>query len=109
MVVSLVDRLGDGVDVGGRAGGCEGRGQSEDNKVAQYGSFSHHTSLRDSAPAGCPSRIESPSVRQTVCRLARPLRYGMKCGATMLMNSREVITLVFFQNLGKCRWLPVIR
>jgi hypothetical protein len=26
---------------------------------------------------------------------------GMRCGPTMLMNSREVITLVFFQNLGK--------
>ena len=24
----------------------------------------------------------------------------------MLMNSRDVITLVFFQNFGKCRWLP---
>jgi len=22
------------------------------------------------------------------------------------MNSRGVITLVFFQNFGKCRWLP---
>jgi len=31
------------------------------------------------------------------------------CGATMLMKSRDVITLVFFQNLGKCRWLPVTR
>jgi|GEM_PF-3677333 len=38
-----------------------------------------------------------------------PKAYGIKCGATMLMNSREVITLVFFQNLGKCRKLPVIR
>lgn len=36
-------------------------------------------------------------------------RQGMKCGATMLMNSRDVITLVFFQNFGKCRWLPVIK
>ena len=33
----------------------------------------------------------------------------IRCGATMLMNSRDVITLVFFQNLGKCRWLPVNR
>ena len=32
----------------------------------------------------------------------------IKCGATMSI-SREVITLVFFQNLGKCRWLPVTR
>jgi hypothetical protein len=30
-------------------------------------------------------------------------------GATILMNSREVITLVCFQNGGKCRWLPVTR
>ena len=36
-------------------------------------------------------------------------RYVIRCGATMLMNSREVITLVFFQNLGKCLWLPVTR
>jgi hypothetical protein len=34
---------------------------------------------------------------------------ALTCGATMLMNSRDVITLVFFQNLGKCRWLPVTR
>jgi hypothetical protein len=38
-----------------------------------------------------------------------PFRYGMKCGAAMLMNSRVVITLVCFQNFGKCRRLPVIR
>ena len=43
---------------------------------------------------------ESPTIRA---------RYRIKCGATMLMNSRELITLVVFQNFGKCRWLPVIR
>ncbi len=26
-----------------------------------------------------------------------------RCGATISTNSRDVITLVFFQNLGKCR------
>ena len=36
-------------------------------------------------------------------------RYGMRCGATMPMNSRDVIVLVCFQNFGKWRWLPVIR
>src|ERR1017187_5657359 len=36
-------------------------------------------------------------------------RQGMRCGATMPMNSRDVVTLVFFQNLGKCRWSPVTR
>ena len=40
-------------------------------------------------------------------RVARA--HVMRCGATMLMNSRDVITLVFFQNLGKCRWFPVTR
>lgn len=40
-------------------------------------------------------------------RFNRP--YVIRCGATMPMNSREVITLVFFQNLGKCFWLPVTR
>lgn len=35
--------------------------------------------------------------------------HDIKCGATMLMNSRDVITLVFFQDLGKCRRLPVTR
>ena len=35
--------------------------------------------------------------------------YGSKWGATMSINSRDVITLVFFQNFGKCRWLPVSR
>src|SRR6266849_1168203 len=48
------------------------------------------------------------------CRYsARPaggrLPHEMRWGATMLMNSRDVITLVFFQNFGKCRWLPVTR
>jgi hypothetical protein len=37
------------------------------------------------------------------------LLHEMRCGATMLMNSRDVITLVIFQNFGKCRWLPVTR
>jgi len=37
------------------------------------------------------------------------LRHGMRCGATMLMNSRDVITLVFFQNFGKCLVFPVTR
>jgi hypothetical protein len=27
-----------------------------------------------------------------------------RCGATILMNSRDVITFVFFHNFGKCRW-----
>src|SRR3989442_1211687 len=35
--------------------------------------------------------------------------HGMRCGATTLINSRDVITLVFFQNFGKCRWLPVTK
>jgi hypothetical protein len=35
--------------------------------------------------------------------------YRIKCGATMLMNSRDVITLVFLQNFGKCLGFPVIR
>ena len=26
-----------------------------------------------------------------------------RCGETMSINSREVITFVFFQNFGKCR------
>ena len=29
--------------------------------------------------------------------------YGIRCRATMLMKSCDVITLVFFQNFGKCR------
>ena len=29
--------------------------------------------------------------------------HGIRCGAAMLMNSRDVITFVFFQNFGKCR------
>jgi hypothetical protein len=33
----------------------------------------------------------------------------MRCGATTLMNSRDVITFVLFQNFGKCRTLPVTR
>ena len=30
------------------------------------------------------------------------VRRVIKCGATGLINSRGVMTLVFFQNLGKC-------
>jgi hypothetical protein len=36
-------------------------------------------------------------------------RYFIKCGAVRLMNSRVVMILVFFQNLGKCFRLPVIK
>ena len=36
-------------------------------------------------------------------RIHKSVAHRIRCGATMLMNSREVITLVFFQNLGKCR------
>lgn len=36
-------------------------------------------------------------------------RYEVKCGATMPMNSRDVIPLICFQNSGKCRRLPVMR
>lgn len=35
--------------------------------------------------------------------------HGVKCGATMAIKSLEVITLVCFQNLGKCLWLPVTK
>ena len=35
--------------------------------------------------------------------------YAIKCGAVRLMNSRDVMILVFFQNAGKCFWFPVIR
>ena len=41
-------------------------------------------------------------------RLAKYLQ-TIKCGATMPMKSRGAITLVFSQNFGKCRWLPVTR
>jgi len=37
MVVPLVHRLRNGMDVGRRAGGCNRGNQSEDNKVAQNG------------------------------------------------------------------------
>jgi len=40
-------------------------------------------------------------------RLVAPAASG--CGATRAMNSRELITLVFFQNRGKWRWFPVTR
>jgi len=35
--------------------------------------------------------------------LNRTWRYEMRCGATIVMNSRGVMILVFFQNFGKCR------
>src|SRR5579862_1149189 len=63
----------------------------------------------------------TPCLRGDVGSLTGPLRqqrdllppsdihYRIKCCATMLMNSREVITLVLFQNIGKCRGLTVIK
>ena len=47
------------------------------------------------------------SPRLAACPSAPRRRYPIRCGATMPMNSRDVITFVFFQNLGKCLWLPV--
>jgi hypothetical protein len=41
--------------------------------------------------------------------LRREALQEIRCGATMLRNSRDVTTVVCFQNLGKCRWLPVTR
>ena len=35
--------------------------------------------------------------------------YARRCGVIRLRNSRDVMTLVFFQNLGKCRVFPVTR
>ena len=35
--------------------------------------------------------------------------YEPRCGATRSINSRDEIIFVFFQNFGKCRWLPVTR
>lgn len=39
----------------------------------------------------------------------RLLAQASRCGATRVRNSREEISLVFFQYIGKCRWLPVNR
>jgi hypothetical protein len=47
MVVPLVDRLCDGMDVGRRAGSRKGCSQSNDNKIAHYGIQVHRNSLRD--------------------------------------------------------------
>ena len=33
--------------------------------------------------------------------------YRRRCGAMTLRNSLELMILVFFQNFGKCCWLPV--
>jgi hypothetical protein len=39
----------------------------------------------------------------------RPLTQPIRWGAITLRNSLELMILVFFQNLGKCRWFPVTR
>src|SRR6266851_2001542 len=61
--------------------------------------------------AWCDAIVVDPRVL-SIFR-ARPaggrLPHEMRWGATMLISSRDVITLVFFQNFGKCRWLPVTR
>jgi hypothetical protein len=59
--------------------------------------------LADAFASDCERLADFERVLRTASR------YGIKCGATMPMNSRDVITLVFFQNLGECRWLTVIR
>jgi probable HAF family extracellular repeat protein len=51
-------------------------------------------------PGGSPQRISQPPPANF-----QPTR----CGAMTLRNSVELMILVFFQNLGKWRWLPVTR
>ena len=46
--------------------------------------------------AGDPGRSDARAALGVSCHWTR-------CGATSMMNSREVIIFVFFQNFGKCR------
>lgn len=57
MVVPRIDGLGDGANVGGGSGGCNDGGQSENNQIAQDGSWIHKSSLRDDLPE--PTRFSS--------------------------------------------------
>ena len=54
-------------------------------------------------------RIHRAEFRGYGCRRVGQSFLGLRCGVTMPMNSRDVITLVFFQNLGKYLGLPVTR
>ena len=45
MVITLVDSLRDGMNVGRGSGGCNRGGDKEDNKVAQYGIQVHKCSF----------------------------------------------------------------
>src|SRR5450432_1617319 len=71
-----------------------------------------HPSIRGGTLAGSSSFALSAKrggAALNTHELPNNSRYWMRCRATTLMNSRDVIILVPFQNSGKCRWLPVIR
>ena len=74
------------------------RGERGENRHAQ-GQGMGHSRKRRQQDCRTPKRTRE--------KLAG--RHGTKCGATIPISSREVMILVFFQNLGKWRWLPVTR
>jgi hypothetical protein len=84
MVVTLVDGLRDGMNVGRGAGGSSGSSQCEDYKVAQYGIQGHANSLREGtwrcrAPAQWRSREYSDGTRTSRISYQLPaLATGMR-------------------------------
>ena len=61
-------------------------------------------------PGACaPRRVARPDPRLALRVKAQAAVQEPRCGATRSINSRDEMIFVFFQNFGKCRWLPVTR
>jgi len=58
---------------------------------------------------GALAHIRTKSRTPSKAVATRHVSHASKCGATMSMNSRAEMILVFFQCLGKCFRLPVTR
>jgi hypothetical protein len=89
-----------------------------------------YAAIADPAVSLCPSQVSTsisglnrepllssrnPALRRIklpaagLFTLMQGFIHWMRCGVTISINSRDVITFVFFQNFGKCRRLPVTR
>jgi hypothetical protein len=75
------------------------------SSVVEHVTFNH--GVPGSIPGGPTSFLRIRLLAPSWLLFKATPRNEMRCNDTD--NSRDVITLVFFQNLGKCRWLPVTR
>jgi TM2 domain-containing membrane protein YozV len=111
MVVTLVDGLRNGMNVGRWAGGGSGSSQGEDYKVAQYGIQGHGNSLREGtwrcrAPARWRSREDSAGNSES--RISyQPSPQG--CGSAHFISSAQSLDerCLSGLNLGRSDDRPV--